>query len=74
MNIVGVKSIELLENGILIRTEDQSKNVTLAEDELRKKDLKMTLYYPDTDDMAAIFAVKGMFGNKDAVVDGRHRE
>ncbi|MDR1961337.1 MAG: hypothetical protein LBQ16_03550 [Gracilibacteraceae bacterium] len=67
--VVGVKSIEKTDDGVVIHTEIPEKSVRLSQEVLKRRDLRV--YAPTEDDMRRLFANRGMFDNEGVLVDGR---
>ncbi|MDR0570573.1 MAG: hypothetical protein LBG71_05075 [Clostridiales Family XIII bacterium] len=69
--VIGVVNIELLDDGLLLVTEDRSKSVKLTEEPIRRKEIKLHVYYPSHEDIEALLGNKGMFKHGLEIVDGR---
>ncbi|MDR3294244.1 MAG: hypothetical protein LBT26_00220 [Clostridiales Family XIII bacterium] len=69
--VIGVVGITLLDDGLLLTTEDAEKSVKLAEDPIRRRELKMHVYYPNADDLRELLGNAGMFEHGPNIIDGR---
>jgi hypothetical protein len=71
--VIGVVSIELKDDGLLLTTEDEARSVKLAEDKIRRRELKLHLYYPGEDDLSKLLGNVGMFEHGHIIIDGREK-
>jgi hypothetical protein len=69
--VIGVTAIKKEENDLLIETENPEKSIRLDETPVKKKGLKIDMYYPTEGDVEALFGNNGMFGHAIVVIDGR---
>jgi hypothetical protein len=69
--VIGVTAIKLEVDDLLVETENPEKNVRLSENPIKKKGLKMSVYYPTEEDIQNLYGNQGMFAHGLKVVDGR---
>jgi hypothetical protein len=69
--IAGVVGIQLQDGGSLIAAGDPAGNLTLAEDPLRGRELKLHAYYPKRNGVMAMPSNRGMFEGGNLILDGR---
>ncbi|MDR2457699.1 MAG: hypothetical protein LBD41_04385 [Clostridiales Family XIII bacterium] len=72
--VIGVKSVSLENDNILINTEDPTKSLLLFENPIRIKALKLNLYKPKHGEVSDLLGLKGLFANSMKIIDGRKKE